>query len=174
MTAVPTDEPAGDDRLFARVYSELKTLAKREMSGERADHTLQATALVSEVWLRLRDQVGEVRDNPGRFYFAAAESMRRILIDHARSRGRKKRGGAEPFGETPVSCTVKGGRAQPRASGDRLSRHDGAPRRMFASALGGRSQEDDRRCAGLGLGPVSQATHSGLQPDLITRPRRES
>jgi RNA polymerase sigma factor (TIGR02999 family) len=93
VTATPTEQPAGDDKLFARVYSELKTLARREMSGERTDHTLQATALVSEVWLRLRDQFGEVRDNPGRFYLAAAESMRRILIEHARSRGRKKRGG---------------------------------------------------------------------------------
>ena len=87
------DGGCGDDELFARVYSELKKLAQRQMSGERADHTLQATALVSEVWLRLRDQVDEARDNPGRFYLAAAESMRRILIEHARSRGRQKRGG---------------------------------------------------------------------------------
>ena len=81
------------DALFAHVYTALKTLAKRQMSGERADHTLQASALVSEVWLRLRDQVDEARENPGRFYIAAAESMRRILIEHARSRGRIKRGG---------------------------------------------------------------------------------
>ena len=93
MTAIPLDQPAGDDEIFARVYTELKTLAKRQMSGERADHTLQATALVSEVWMRLRDQVDEARDNPGRFYLAAAESMRRILIEHARRRGRQKRGG---------------------------------------------------------------------------------
>ncbi len=90
---MPLDKSAGENELFARVYTELKTLAKREMSGERADHTLQATALVSEVWMRLRGQVGEVRDNPGRFYLAAAESMRRILIEHARRRGRQKRGG---------------------------------------------------------------------------------
>lgn len=83
----------GDGELFARVYAELKTIARRSMSGERAEHTLQATALVSEAWLRLRDQVHEARDQPGRFYAAAAESMRRILIEHARSRGRRKRGG---------------------------------------------------------------------------------
>ena len=82
-----------DATLFGRVYSELKRLARRQMSRERAEHTLQASALVSEVWLRLRDQLGEARDDPGRFYAAAAESMRRILIEHARSRGCQKRGG---------------------------------------------------------------------------------
>ena len=90
MTEVQKPE---SNELFARVYAELKGLAQREMSAERTDHTLQATALVSEVWLRLRDQVDEARDNPGRFYLAAAESMRRILIEHARKRGTKKRGG---------------------------------------------------------------------------------
>lgn len=82
-----------EDQFFVRVFDDLRALAKRKMSEERKDHTLQATALVSEVWIRLRDQMSEARDNPGRFYLAAAESMRRILIDHARGRGRKKRGG---------------------------------------------------------------------------------
>lgn len=81
-----------DDPLLARVYAELKQIAQRHMSGERAEHTLQATAVVNEAWLRLRDQIDEARDNPGRFYASAAESMRRILIDHARARGRQKRG----------------------------------------------------------------------------------
>ncbi len=93
MSDSPLDQAQGDGVLLARVYSELKGLARRQMSGERADHTLQASALVSEAWLRLRDQVDEARDNPGRFYAAAAESMRRILIEHARRRGRQKRGG---------------------------------------------------------------------------------
>jgi RNA polymerase sigma factor (TIGR02999 family) len=92
--SVPRPDSTGDDgALLTRVYAELKSLARHHMAGERAGHTLQATALVSEAWLRLRDQVGEARANPGRFYAAAAESMRRILIEHARSRGRKKRGG---------------------------------------------------------------------------------
>ncbi|HEX5052447.1 MAG TPA: ECF-type sigma factor [Planctomycetota bacterium] len=83
----------GEDVLFARVYDELKRLARQQMAGERAEHSVQATALVSEVWLRLRTQLGDVDDNPGGFYAAAAESMRRILIDRARSRGCQKRGG---------------------------------------------------------------------------------
>ena len=83
--------PEGE--LLARVYTELKLLARREMSRERSDHTLQASALVNEAWLRLRDQIDEARDDPKRFYAAAAESMRRVLIEHARRRGRQKRGG---------------------------------------------------------------------------------
>lgn len=84
---------SADDALFSRVYAELKGMARHHMLGERAEHTLQATALVSEAWLRLRDQVSEARENPARFFAAAAESMRRILIEHARRRGRQKRGG---------------------------------------------------------------------------------
>lgn len=83
----------GEEALFARVYRELKQIARHHMSGERGEHTLQATALVSEAWLRLRDQVDEARTKPCRFYAAAAESMRRILIEYARHRGRQKRGG---------------------------------------------------------------------------------
>ena len=89
----PRDNTGDGDALFTKVYAELKGLARRQMSSERSNHTLQATALVSEVWLRLRDQIDGARDNPGRFYGAAAESMRRILIEHARGRGRLKRGG---------------------------------------------------------------------------------
>lgn len=81
-----------DDALLSRVFAELKQIAQHQMSGERPEHTLQASALVNEAWLRLRDQIDEARDKPGRFFAAAAESMRRILIDHARARGRQKRG----------------------------------------------------------------------------------
>ena len=85
---------AGNDNgLTARVLAELRTLAKRHMSGERDDHTLQATALVNEAWLRLRDELEHASSHPGRFHVAAAQAMRRILIEHARRRGRKKRGG---------------------------------------------------------------------------------
>lgn len=84
--------PAEQD-LPTRVYGELRGLARRQMSDERGDHTLQPTALVNEAWMRMRGEVDAVRDNPGLYYHAAAEAMRRILIEHARSRGRQKRGG---------------------------------------------------------------------------------
>src|SRR5436190_1713602 len=79
---------------FARVYDELRRLAHAQMRPERAGHSLQTTALVHEAYLRLCD--GEKPFSPTdrrHFFGAAAEAMRRILIEHARARGRQKRGG---------------------------------------------------------------------------------
>ena len=73
-----------------RVYDELRAIARRRLAGERRNHTLQATALVHEALLRLRD---ESQSDPRRFYAAAATAMRRILVEHARARGAAKRGG---------------------------------------------------------------------------------
>lgn len=86
------DARAADD-LLPLVYEQLRRIAQQHMAQERGDHTLQATALVHEAYLRL---VGPRRipwKNKAHFYAAAAEAMRRILLDHAKARGRKKRGG---------------------------------------------------------------------------------
>lgn len=85
--------PADDDSLLATVYERLRTMAARQLAGERAHHTLQPTALVHEAWLALRSQLAELDGEPARFHAAAAEAMRRILIDHARRRNAQKRGG---------------------------------------------------------------------------------
>jgi len=79
--------------VFAQVYEELHVIADRHMRGERRDHTLGATALVHEVYVRLLGGGALPPSGPGRFFHAAAEAMRRILIEHARGRGRRKRGG---------------------------------------------------------------------------------
>ena len=81
--------------LFPLVYEELRSLARDKLAHERPSHTLQATALVHEAWLRLVGPDGEDRDwdTRGHFFAAAAESMRRILVESARRRGRLKRGG---------------------------------------------------------------------------------
>jgi len=84
------DKSAGE--LFPLVYEQLRHLARRRMSDEKNGHTLQATALVHEVYLRLSGGQACWSDRT-QFFFAAAEAMRRILIDHARSRGQLKRGG---------------------------------------------------------------------------------
>jgi RNA polymerase sigma factor (TIGR02999 family) len=83
----------GDD-LFPAVYDELRRLAAGKMSMERADHTLSATALVNEAYIRLVD-TDNVRhwDSRGHFFSAAAEAMRRVLVDHARQKKSLKRGG---------------------------------------------------------------------------------
>ena len=86
---------AGDRRaaaeLLPHVYDELRKLAAARMAAEGPDHTLSATALVHEAYLRL---VGDVKfDGQGHFFAAAAEAMRRVLVNHARDRSRLKRGG---------------------------------------------------------------------------------
>jgi len=85
---------AEGDALLERIYDELRRLAEARMQKERGNHTLQATALVHEAWVRLiGDTPVEWRDR-GHFYAAASEAMRRILIDHARRVRAQKRGGA--------------------------------------------------------------------------------
>jgi RNA polymerase sigma factor (TIGR02999 family) len=79
--------------LLPLVYRSLHDLAERRMRDERASHTLQATALVHEAYMRLVDGKNVAWDNRAHFYAAAAEAMRRILIEHARRVGAKKRGG---------------------------------------------------------------------------------
>ncbi len=80
--------------LFALVYEELRRMAGRQLDRESPDHTLQSTALVHEVWLRLIGDRKNVDWNDRNHFFAtAATAMRRILVDSARSRQRLKRGG---------------------------------------------------------------------------------
>ena len=86
------DAPAAAE-LLPLVYEELRQLAAARMRHEAIEHTLQPTALVHEAYLRLIGSQPEGWQNRGHFFGAAAEAMRRILIDHARQRGRLKRGG---------------------------------------------------------------------------------
>ena len=86
------DRSAGDG-LMAAVYDELHRQAARAMGRETPDHTLQATALVSEAYLRLIDQRRVQWRNRAHFFGVAAQLMRRILVDHARGRHAAKRGG---------------------------------------------------------------------------------
>jgi len=79
--------------LLPLVYRSLRDLAERHMATERAEHTLQATALVHEAYLRLVGTSDIGWDSRAHFYGAAAEAIRRILIEHARRQGAKKRGG---------------------------------------------------------------------------------
>ncbi len=79
--------------LSETVYSHLRAIAQQQMNGERRGHSLSATALVHEAYLRIEGNRSAGGERPGAFLFAAAEAMRRILIEHARARGRVKRGG---------------------------------------------------------------------------------
>lgn len=88
--------------LLPLVYEQLKAIAKHRLSLERRDHTLQATALVHEVYLRLTAQSGREFADRAHFYTAAAEAMRRILVEHARGLGREKRSGSSRRIEMPL------------------------------------------------------------------------
>ena len=81
------------DELFEVVYGELRDLAGAYMANERKEHTLQPTALVHEVWLRLVGSDQPDWEGRGHFVGVAAQAMRRILVDHARKRNAEKRGG---------------------------------------------------------------------------------
>ena len=89
-------DKAALDKLMPLVYSELRSLARRYLKGERPAHTLQPTALVNEVYLRLVDQQTASFSSRAQFFGMAAKLMRNILVDHARRRRAAKRG-AEPI-----------------------------------------------------------------------------
>jgi RNA polymerase sigma factor (TIGR02999 family) len=93
LQAVDRGEETSGERLLPLVYSELRRLAAAKMSHERSDHTLQPTALVHEAWLRLTNQRETQWHDRAHFFGAAAEAMRRILIEHARRKSRLKHGG---------------------------------------------------------------------------------
>lgn len=99
LHAAAEGDPAAARDLLPLVYDELRKLAAARMAAESPGHTLQATALVHEAYLRLVSAGGPAgRDDPhwngrGHFFAAAAEAMRRILVESARAKGRSKRGG---------------------------------------------------------------------------------
>ena len=86
-------DPAARDRLVPIVYEELRRLAHHYMRGERDDHTLQTTALVNEVYVRLAGIDAMRWRDRAHFFAMAATLMRRVLVDYARQRAREKRGG---------------------------------------------------------------------------------
>jgi len=107
LKAWTTGDEHALEKLTPLVYRQLHRIAQRYMAGERSGHTLQTTALVNEVYLRLVD-CGQVNwQDRAHFFAVSAQLMRRILIDFARSRGYQKRGGGAPrisLDEAPSIC----------------------------------------------------------------------
>lgn len=97
VTQLLADWGKGDrsalDKLFPLVHAELRRIAQHQMNQERAGHTLQATALVNEAYLKLVGQQELKWQNRAHFFAVCAQVMRHILIDHARAHARDKRGG---------------------------------------------------------------------------------
>jgi RNA polymerase sigma factor (TIGR02999 family) len=94
LSAIEQGDPSAASELLPLVYGELRLLAKRKLAQEKPGQTLQATALVHEAYLRLvGDEGSRSWDSRGHFFAAAAEAMRRILIENARRKRAEKRGG---------------------------------------------------------------------------------
>jgi RNA polymerase sigma factor (TIGR02999 family) len=94
LDAIQSGDPEAPAQLLPLVYEELRRLAAHRLAHEGPGHTLDATALVHEAYLRLfGDQAIKLWDSRGHFFAAAAEAMRRILVENARRKRRLKRGG---------------------------------------------------------------------------------
>jgi len=120
LSAIETGDPHAAEQLLPLVYDELRKLAAQKLAQEKPGQTLQATALVHEAYLRLvgADRVGHW-DGRGHFFAAAAEAMRRILVDQARRRQAAKRGGLQKRVEMPES-----GLAAPMPDDELLALHE--------------------------------------------------
>jgi RNA polymerase sigma factor (TIGR02999 family) len=97
LSQIEPGDPSAAEHLLPLVYEELRRLAAAKLAQEKPGQTLQATALVHEAYLRLAgsEERHPAWDNRGHFFAAAAEAMRRILVNHARDRKRLKRGGGK-------------------------------------------------------------------------------
>jgi len=106
LNAIQQGDAKATGELLPLVYQELRKLAAHKMAGEASGHTLQATALVHEAWLRLAGPNQQSWQNRAHFFAAAAEAMRRILVDHARRKQSLKRGGGAEREELNESVLV--------------------------------------------------------------------
>ncbi len=151
LQAAARDEPGAAEELLAFVYRELHDLARAQLRGERHNHTLQPTALVNEAWLRLCGQHNLAGATPAEFLRAAAVAMRRVLVDHARRRGRRKRDAGGPISPLDDYADALAAR-----SGDLLA---------LDEALAALAARDPRKArlvelrffAGLGMAEAAQA-----------------
>ena len=118
LSAIERGDPDASGQLWPLVYDELRRLAEAQMAREKAGHTLDATALVHEAYLRLAGDAAAGFANRRHFFAAAARAMRRILVEHARGKRRRKRDGGRR--EHPdLDALVGGGPAD-----DLLALHD--------------------------------------------------
>jgi RNA polymerase sigma factor (TIGR02999 family) len=92
LRGIKDGDPQGAEQLLALVYTELKRIALQKMAGEAPGNTLQATALVHEAWMRLAGDGDVPFENRAHFFSAAAEAMRRVLVDSARRKKAIRRG----------------------------------------------------------------------------------
>lgn len=160
LAAARDGAPDAQERLLALVYDELRAIAASQMRGEKEGHTLGATALVSESYIRLFRAAGIEGALPyghrRAFYQAAATAMRRILIDHARAKGAVKRGAARGRAGIDVEAVGASSEIDPSdllSLDDALSRLEGEDERAALVVrlrfFGGRQLEDIAQMLGV-------------------------
>lgn len=110
LSQIEQGDPSAADQLLPLVYDELRKLAAAKLAGEKPGQTLQATALVHEAYMRLVDvEKAQHWNSRGHFFGAAAEAMRRILVEQARrKRSLKRGGGRERLDLSQVDCEIDG------------------------------------------------------------------
>lgn len=159
-------DPSALDKLIPLVHTELRNLARRQMSGERTGHTLQATALVNEAYLKLAGQSSFKWQDRAHFYAVCAQVMRHILIDHARARTREKRGGGA------IQVSLEGAAIMPVESATEFVALDEALRALEAlDPQKGRIVEL-RYFAGLSIEETAEAL--GISPTTVRREWRRA
>src|SRR6187401_2399391 len=108
LSEIKSGDPLAAERLLPLVYDELRKLAAARLAQEKPGQTLQATALVHDAYLRLVDtQTPQNWNSRGHFFAAAAEAMRRIVVERVRHRGRTKRGGQLQRVELESACAIQ-------------------------------------------------------------------
>lgn len=154
-------EQSAFDRLVPLVYAELRRLAHRHMRGERPGHTLQTTALVHEAYLRLVDASRIRWQNRAQFFAVSAQVMRRILVDAARARGARKRGGGSPH------VSLADGPTLPPARGTDLVALDEALHALAAIDPRKVKVVELRYFGGLSVEETAKVLH--VSPDTVMR-----
>ena len=159
-------DPAAGEQLLPAVYAELRRQAARAMRREGPEHTLQATALVHEAYLRLADQHVAWR-NRAHFFGVAAQQMRRVLVDHARARRATKRGGgARAITLEGVAAGPGDGVAADERAIDVLALHEALERLALLDAEQARLVEL-RYFAGLSIEETAETL--GVSPATVKR-----
>jgi RNA polymerase sigma-70 factor (ECF subfamily) len=149
------------DQLVPLVHAELRRLARRYMGQERAGHTLQATALVNEAYLRLIEVKHVQWQNRAHFFAMSARVMRRILVDFARARGQEKRGGGAR------KVTLNEALVVSPESGRDLVALDGALRALEVVHPRKSQVVEMRFFGGLSIDETAEALH--VSPDTVKR-----
>ncbi len=162
LSAIEQGDPHAAEQLLPLVYDELRRLATAKMAQEKPGQTLQATALVHEAYLRLVDvEKAQHWDSRGHFFAAAAEAMRRILVEQARRKQADKHGGGRLRADLPEDLAAPAGRSDDLVALDealgRLECHDPAAARLVKLRyFAGLSHQDAAEVLGVSRGTADR------------------